>query len=132
MIEQYLQAGVSQVILGTRAVEEPPFLEEAASNFPGQVILGLDARNGQVATDGWDVTSDTSAVTFATWAGGLDIAGIVFTDIDRDGMLKGVNVASTLELAEATAVPVIAKRRISTLEDMRHWKSLFTAARVNC
>lgn len=125
MIEQYLQAGVSQVILGTRAVEEPPFLEEAASNFPGQVILGLDARNGQVATDGWDVTSDTSAVAFATWAGGLDIAGIVFTDIDRDGMLKGVNVASTLELAEATAVPVIASGGISTLEDIAALKSAF-------
>lgn len=125
MIEQYLQVGVDQVILGTRAVEEPPFLEEAASNFPGRVILGLDARDGQVATDGWDVTSDTSAIAFAQWAGGLDIAGIVFTDIERDGMLKGVNVASTLELAEATAVPVIASGGISTLDDISALKAAF-------
>lgn len=126
MIEQYLQVGVEQVILGTRAVEDPPFLEEAASNFPGKVILGLDARDGQVATDGWDVTSDTSAVAFARWAGSLDIAGIVFTDIERDGMLKGVNVASTLELAEATAVPVIASGGISTLEDIAALKAAFS------
>jgi len=129
MIDAYLQTGVSQVILGTRAVEEPAFLEEAASRFPGHVILGLDARDGQVATAGWDITSDTSAIRFARWAGGLDIAGIVFTDIDRDGMLQGVNVQSTLELAEATAVPVIASGGVATLDDLQSLKTAFTGSR---
>jgi phosphoribosylformimino-5-aminoimidazole carboxamide ribotide isomerase len=124
-IEQYLDAGVAQVILGTRAVREPSFLETAVSKYPGQVILGLDARGGQLATEGWDQTLETSAVEFAGWAGELDIAGIVYTDIDRDGMLQGVNVPATRTLADATGAPVIASGGVSSLEDLAALKSAF-------
>jgi phosphoribosylformimino-5-aminoimidazole carboxamide ribotide isomerase len=118
-ISQYLGAGVSQVILGTRAVQEPEFLESAAREFPGQIILGLDARDGLLATQGWDQTSTVSAVEFARWAGNLDIAAIVYTDIERDGMLQGVNVAATLAMAQATPIPVIASGGVSDLDDLR-------------
>ncbi len=127
MIDAYLATGISQVILGTRAVEEPDFLAAAAERHPGQVILGLDARNGQVATAGWDITSDTSAIAFAREAAKLPIFAIVFTDIDRDGMLKGVNVASTLELAQATSVPVIASGGISSVDDIIALKQAFAS-----
>lgn len=127
-VEQYLQAGVSQVILGTRAIEDPDFLEEAARQFPGQVILGLDARGGRLATEGWDQTSDKGAVEFAAWAGELPIAAIVYTDIDRDGMLSGLNVAATVALAEATRVPVIASGGVSRLEDLAALKQAFAGS----
>lgn len=129
MIDEYLELGISQVILGTRAVREPSFLEEAASRFPGHVILGLDAKEGKVATDGWDEVSEKTAVAFAQWAGGLDIAAIVYTDIGRDGMLGGVNVAATLELAEATAAPVIASGGVATLDDLTALKDAFAQSR---
>ena len=129
MIDEYLELGVSQVILGTRAVREPSFLEEAASRFPAHVILGLDAKDGQIATDGWDEVSDKSALSFAQWAGGLDICAIVYTDIGRDGMLQGVNVQATLELAEATAAPVIASGGIATLDDLSALRDAFAPSR---
>ena len=118
-IGEYLEAGVSQVILGTRAVQEPDFLEAAAKEFPGCIILGLDARDGLLATEGWDQTSTTEAAEFARWAGDLDIAAIVYTDIDRDGMLRGLNVPATLALAQASRVPVIASGGVSSLDDLR-------------
>lgn len=124
-IEAYLEAGVHQVIIGTRAVDDPPFLEEAAENFPNAVILGLDARDGQIATAGWDVLSDKSAVRFAHWAGQLPLAAIVYTDIHRDGMLTGVNIPATVELAEATSLPVIASGGVSTLEDLTQLREAF-------
>ena len=124
-IAAYLDAGVSQVIVGTRAIEEPPFLEKIARQFPGNVIVGLDARQGQLATAGWDATSSTSAVDYAIWAGKLPIAAIVYTDIDRDGMLSGVNVAATLALAEAAGVPVIASGGVTDLDDLRALKLAF-------
>ncbi|MBV1906222.1 MAG: 1-(5-phosphoribosyl)-5-((5-phosphoribosylamino)methylideneamino)imidazole-4-carboxamide isomerase, partial [Pseudomonadales bacterium] len=86
-IEAYLSSGVSEVILGTRAVQEPAFLAEACEAFPNQVFLGLDARSGMIATDGWDKTSKLSAVDFAQSVSHLALSGIVYTDIDRDGML---------------------------------------------
>ncbi|MFP6815150.1 MAG: 1-(5-phosphoribosyl)-5-[(5-phosphoribosylamino)methylideneamino]imidazole-4-carboxamide isomerase [Pseudomonadales bacterium] len=127
-IAQYLDAGVAQVILGTRAVREPEFLEQAAARYPGQVILGLDAREGRLATEGWDRTVDTDAVEFAQWAGQLPIAGIVYTDIERDGMLQGLNVRSTLTLAEATDVPVIASGGVSSLQDLIALKEAFAGS----
>ncbi len=127
-IAAYLDAGVSQVIVGTRAVEEPPFLEKIARQFPGNVIVGLDAREGQLATAGWDATSSTSAVDYAAWAGTLPIAAIVYTDIDRDGMLSGVNVTATLALAEAARVPVIASGGVTDLDDLRALKLAFAGS----
>ena len=121
-IEAYLAAGIAQVIVGTRAIEEPAFLERICARFPGRIILGLDARSGQLATAGWDATSDRSALEFARWAGGLGVFAIVYTDIDRDGMLSGVNVAATVALAEAAGVPVIASGGVATLDDVRALK----------
>jgi phosphoribosylformimino-5-aminoimidazole carboxamide ribotide isomerase len=118
-IEAYLQAGIAQVIVGTRAIDEPAFLERIAKAYPHQVILGLDARGGQLATAGWDETSPRSALEFARWAGELSIAAIVYTDIDRDGMLSGVNVAATVALAEACGVPVIASGGVANLGDLQ-------------
>jgi phosphoribosylformimino-5-aminoimidazole carboxamide ribotide isomerase len=124
-IGAYLEAGVSQVIVGTRAIEEPAFLERIAERFPEAVTLGLDARQGQLATGGWDQTSSRSAVEFARWAGGLPIAAIVYTDIERDGMLTGVNVPATVALAEAAGVPVIASGGVASLDDLRTLKAAF-------
>ncbi len=128
IIARYLEAGVSQVILGTRAVQDPDFLASAAERHPGRIILGLDARNGMLATDGWDRTTETSAVGFAVGASGLDLAAIVYTDIDRDGMLEGLNLAATVALAEAVATPVIASGGISCLDDLAALKAAFAGS----
>lgn len=125
VIESYLQAGIAQVIVGTRAIEEPAFLEAIARAYPQRVILGLDAREGRLATAGWDETSERTAVEFARWAGGLDIAAIVYTDIERDGMLTGVNVTATVAVAEAAGVPVIASGGVSDLDDLRDLRNAF-------
>lgn len=121
----YLEAGVAQVIIGTRAVEEPSFLEEAVREYPDRITLGLDARHGQLATEGWDQTSSVSALEFARWAGELAIAAIVYTDIERDGMLSGLNVEATREIAEASNTPVIASGGITDLTDLEKLKSAF-------
>lgn len=124
-IAAYLDAGVAQVIVGTRAVEEPGFLEVAVREYPERITLGLDARNGSLATQGWDKTSTVSALEFARWAGELEIAAIVYTDIERDGMLSGLNVESTVQLAEAANVPVIASGGVTDLGDLEVLKSAF-------
>ncbi|MDP6971495.1 MAG: 1-(5-phosphoribosyl)-5-[(5-phosphoribosylamino)methylideneamino] imidazole-4-carboxamide isomerase, partial [Pseudomonadales bacterium] len=96
IVEGYLGAGVASVIIGTKAVEDPDFLEQMAARHPQRIILGLDARDGRVATEGWDVTSTRTAVNLARWAGQLPLEAIVYTDIERDGMLTGVNIPATL------------------------------------
>jgi phosphoribosylformimino-5-aminoimidazole carboxamide ribotide isomerase len=121
--EAYFAAGIAQVIVGTRAIEEPAFLERLCTQFPGRVILGLDARADQLATAGWDTASERSALEFARWAGGIGVFAIVYTDIDRDGMLSGVNVAATVALAEAAGVPVIASGGVKNLDDVRALKA---------
>lgn len=128
VIEAYLGAGVAQVIVGTRAIEEPEFLERVARGYPERVILGLDARAGKLATAGWDATSPREAVEFARWAGGLAVAAIVYTDIERDGMLTGVNVTATLALAQAARKPVIASGGISSLNDLMALKAAFAGS----
>jgi phosphoribosylformimino-5-aminoimidazole carboxamide ribotide isomerase len=128
IIERYLDAGVSQVILGTRAVQDPDFLASAAERHPGRIILGLDARNGMLAIDGWDKTTQTSAVGFAMGASRLDLAAIVYTDIERDGMLEGLNLAATVALAEAVETPVVASGGISCLDDLAALKAAFAGS----
>ena len=123
-IESYLAAGVSQVIVGTRAIEDPTFLEAAATRFPEQVILGLDARAGRAATAAWDATSDTIALDFATGVSELRLFAIVFTDIERDGMLTGVNADATAAIARASGLPVIASGGVRDEDDLRRLRAL--------
>jgi len=124
----YFDAGVEAVIVGTSAVQDPGFLPLLAETFPGRVLFGLDARNGNAATEGWDNTSGQSALDLAARAGTLDLAGIVYTDIERDGMLSGLNVEATLELAGATSLPVIASGGLNDLDDLARLKAADDAA----
>ena len=119
----YFDAGVEAVIVGTRAVQDPEFLPRMADAFPGRVIFGLDARAGKAATEGWDVTSGQSALELAARAGSFDLAGIVYTDIARDGMLSGLNIEATLALAGATRLPVIASGGVNNLDDLGRLKA---------
>jgi phosphoribosylformimino-5-aminoimidazole carboxamide ribotide isomerase len=125
IIEAYLQAGVSNVIVGTAAIEDPKFLTGAAERFPGQVLLGLDARDGLVATHGWDGDSGVTALELAQQAAALPIAGIVYTDIERDGMMSGVNAEATAALARTAGVGVIASGGIARLQDVQRLKDAF-------
>ena len=125
IIEAYLQVGVSRVIVGTKAIEDFEFLVNAAERFPQQVLLGLDARNGAVATHGWDEDSGISALAVARKAAALPIAGIIYTDIDRDGMMSGVNVDATVALARGAGVGVVASGGIATLHDLQRLKEAF-------
>ncbi len=128
-VERYLAAGVGQVIVGTRAIEDPSFLAAMAERHPRRVILGLDARGGRAATAGWDETSGAAALEFAASVAGLPLFAIVFTDIERDGMLTGVNAAATAAVARATGVPVIASGGVRDLDDIRRLKALGLAER---
>ena len=114
----YLDVGVSQVIAGTAAIEDPDFLPTLAAAFPGQVILGLDARDGRLATRGWATVNEVDAVAFAG-AVKEELFAIVYTDVGRDGMLAGVNVAATQRIAMAAHVPVIASGGVRSLDDLR-------------
>jgi len=128
-IERYLEAGAAHVIVGTRAVEEPAFLIENAGRYPRQLLVGLDARGDRIATRGWEgISVAKSLVEYAAWSARLPIAGIVYTDIDRDGMSAGLNVQRTIALAEAVGVPVIASGGIGTLADL---EALQVAARAS-
>lgn len=118
-IEHYVKAGVSFVILGTKAVKEPEFVAEACAAFPGKVIVGLDAKAGLVATDGWAEVSEVRATDLARRFEGDGVSAIVYTDIARDGMMQGVNVEATLEMARASSIPVIASGGITNLDDIR-------------
>ena len=125
-IEHYVRAGVSYVIIGTRAVKEPAFVAEACAAFPGRVIVGLDARDGLVATDGWAELSTLRATDLARQFEADGVAAIVYTDIARDGMMRGVNVDATVTMARASAIPVIASGGITNLDDIRALKAVAT------
>lgn len=118
-IEHYVKAGVSYVIIGTKAVKEPAFVAEACAAFPGKVIVGLDARDGLVATDGWAEVSEVYAHDLAKQFESAGVSSIVYTDIARDGMMQGVNVEATLAMALASSIPVIASGGITNIEDIR-------------
>jgi phosphoribosylformimino-5-aminoimidazole carboxamide ribotide isomerase len=118
-IEHYVRAGVGYVIIGTRAVCEPAFVAEACGAFPGKVIVGLDAKEGLVATDGWAKVSERRATDLARSFESDGVSAIVYTDIARDGMMQGVNMAATLAVARASSIPVIASGGITTVEDIR-------------
>ena len=129
VVQAYLGSGVAGVIVGTKAVEDPQFLAEMATSHPQQIWLGLDARDGRVATEGWDKTSALLASDLACAAAALPIAGIVYTDIERDGMLSGVNVAATLHLAHSCGLPVIASGGVSTEADLSALQQAFAEDR---
>ncbi|MEO9297053.1 1-(5-phosphoribosyl)-5-[(5-phosphoribosylamino)methylideneamino]imidazole-4-carboxamide isomerase [Devosia alba] len=117
-IESWLDKGLARVILGTVAVRDPALVKEAASKWPGQVAVGIDARAGMVAVEGWAETSELSVVELARRFEGAGVAAIIYTDIDRDGVLAGINWDATLELARATSIPVIASGGLASMADI--------------
>lgn len=125
IITSYLDAGVQGLILGTKAINEPAFLADMAKQYPGKIILGLDARDGVVATEGWDKDAGVLALDFVQGLSELPLAGIVYTDIDRDGMMQGLNVKATRNLAEASQLPVIASGGVTSLADLQALKTAF-------
>lgn len=118
-IERYLDDGISYVILGTAAVKNPGFLHEACYAFPGQIIVGLDAKDGKVAVDGWSKMTGHDVVDLAKKFEDYGVSSVVYTDIGRDGMLSGVNIEATVNLARALTIPVIASGGLTDLEDIR-------------
>jgi phosphoribosylformimino-5-aminoimidazole carboxamide ribotide isomerase len=119
-IQAYLNIGVQYVIIGTKAVQAPHFVADACLEFPGHIIVGLDAHEGKVATEGWSKLSHHTAIDMAQRFEEDGVEAIIFTDISRDGMLQGVNVNSTVELARAIGIPVIAAGGITTIEDIKN------------
>ena len=118
-VESWLEKGVARVIIGTAAVRDPPFVKQAARDYPGRVAVGLDAREGKVAVDGWAQTSQLSALDIARRFEDIGVAAIVYTDIARDGMLQGLNLDATISLAEAISIPVIASGGLASMGDIK-------------
>ena len=116
--EKYLSAGASFIIVGTKAVEDPDFIKILCSKFPKKIIVGIDAKNGEVATEGWLSISDKNAIDFAKIFENLGVAEIVYTDIEKDGMMKGLNIKATLDLAKNVKIPIIASGGVSCIEDI--------------
>ncbi|WP_031408697.1 1-(5-phosphoribosyl)-5-[(5-phosphoribosylamino)methylideneamino]imidazole-4-carboxamide isomerase [Thiomonas sp. FB-Cd] len=117
-IERYLDDGLSFVIIGTAAVKNPGFLKEACSAFGGHIIVGLDARDGKVATDGWSKLTGHAVVDLARKFEDYGVEGVIYTDIGRDGMLTGLNIEATVRLAEALTIPVIASGGLAGMADI--------------
>lgn len=118
-IENWLSRGLRRVILGTVAVRDPALVMEACKAFPGQVAVGIDAKGGKVAVEGWAEASRLGVIELAKKFEGAGVAAIIYTDIDRDGVLAGINWDSTLALAEAVSIPVIASGGLASMEDIR-------------
>jgi len=117
-IEEWLAKGVTRVILGTVALRDPGLVREACKRHPGQIAVGIDARAGRVAVEGWAETADLTAIELARRFEDAGVSAIIFTDIDRDGVLKGLNIDSTLALARAVSMPVIASGGLASLDDI--------------
>ncbi|MFO8023516.1 1-(5-phosphoribosyl)-5-[(5-phosphoribosylamino)methylideneamino]imidazole-4-carboxamide isomerase, partial [Thiohalophilus sp.] len=118
-VETYLDAGVQYVIIGTKAVNAPHFVNDLCLEFPGHIIVGLDAKDGKVAIDGWSKLSRHDVIDLAQHFEQDGVSAIVYTDIGRDGMMSGVNVESTVKLAQSMAIPVIASGGITNMDDIR-------------
>lgn len=118
-VQIYLEAGVQYAIIGTKAVSAPHFVNDMCLEFPGHIIVGLDARDGKVAIDGWSKLSNHDVIDMAQRFEHDGVAAIVYTDISRDGMMSGVNTEATVKLAQAVNIPVIASGGVSSLEDIR-------------
>jgi len=118
-IEYWLSEGVSRVILGTAAVQDPALVQEACALFPGQIVVGIDARDGMVAVEGWVETSELRDLDLARRFEDAGVAAIIYTDIDRDGTGEGVNLGRTCALASATSIPVIASGGVGSLADVK-------------
>ena len=118
-IEAWLGKGVTRVIIGTAAVRNPALVKDAARAYPGRVAVGLDARDGKVAVEGWAETSELSALDIARRFEDAGVAAIIYTDVARDGMLKGLNLDATIALAEQISIPVIASGGLASIEDVR-------------
>lgn len=118
-IQTYLSAGVEYVIIGTKAVNQPHFVNDICAEFPGHIIVGLDAKDGKVAIDGWSKLSKHDVIDMAKHFENDGVVSIVYTDIGRDGMMAGVNVESTVKLAQAVNIPIIASGGITNIEDVK-------------
>jgi phosphoribosylformimino-5-aminoimidazole carboxamide ribotide isomerase len=118
-VQAYLDAGVQYTIIGTKAVTAPDFVNDLCLEFPGHIIVGLDAKHGKVAIDGWSKLSDHDVIEMAQRFENDGVAAIIYTDISRDGMMKGVNVESTVQLAQQIHIPVIASGGVTNLDDIR-------------
>lgn len=119
-IEAYLGMGVGRVIIGTAAQRNPELVKEACARFPGRIVVGIDAKNGMVAVQGWAEVTDVTAIDLARKFEGFGVAAIVYTDISRDGMMQGPNIEATEVLAKAISIPVIASGGVSTLRDIEN------------
>lgn len=122
-IEAWLDAGISRVILGTAALRSPELVRDAAKAYPGRIAVGIDAKDGKVAVQGWAETSQIGAVDLAKRFEDAGVAAIIFTDIARDGMLQGVNVEATATLANSVRIPIIASGGIASLDDIKALKA---------
>ena len=118
-IEDWLDRGLARVILGTVAVRDPDLVRDACRRFPGKIAVGIDARGGKVAVEGWAEASELGAVELAKKFEGAGVAAIVYTDIDRDGVLSGINWYATIGLADAVSIPIIASGGLASLDDIR-------------
>lgn len=121
-IDLWLERGISRVVLGTAAARNPELVRSAAKDYPGQIAVGIDARGGQVAVEGWAETTELSALDLAKRFEDAGVAAIIFTDIDLDGAMQGPNIEATAEMAEATSIPIIASGGVSSMDDLRALK----------
>ncbi len=118
-VEAWLGEGISRVIIGTAAVREPEFVKQAARKFPGKIAIGIDARGGKVAIHGWAEETQLEVVEVAKLFEGAGVAALIYTDVERDGMLQGLNLESTIALSEAVSIPVIASGGFASIDDVK-------------